>query len=100
MAGVYRHILGSGAWYSKGKSHHADKYVNDGQGIVGVGGLVSPAGFLYVEVQGEDGIGMCNFEVLFQKGRICWTFTMGHNELIFNVICVTFVTLREDIQIG
>ena len=56
--------------------------MNDGQGIVGVGGLVSPAGSLYIEVQGGDGIGMCNLEVISKKGGICCTSTMGHHEEI------------------
>ena len=54
--------------------------MNDGQGIVGVVGLVSPAGSLYFEGRGGDGIDMCKLEVISQRGGTCWTSKMGHHE--------------------
>ena len=42
---------------------HAEKEGNGGQGIVGVGGLVSPDGYLSVEGLGGYGSGMCNDRV-------------------------------------
>ena len=74
--------MDSGDWYSKGEYHHAAKYGNDGQGIVGVEGLVSPAGSLYFEGLGSYWIGMCNLEVISHKGGIYCTYTMGHHEEI------------------
>ena len=82
MAGIVRRLLDLGAWYSKGKSHHAEKYGNYVQGIVGDGGLVSPDGSLYIERRCGDVIGMCNLEVISQKGGICWTSKMVHHEEI------------------
>ena len=41
--------------YSKGKYHHPEKYGNDDQGRVRVGGFVYPTGFLSFEVEGVDG---------------------------------------------
>ena len=85
LEGIGRQLLESGACYSKGESHHAEKYGNYGQGIGWVGQLVSPAGSLYVEGLGRDGIVMCNLEVIYQKEGICCTSTMGHNEEIPDV---------------
>ena len=81
---IVRRLLESLACYSKGKSYHAEKYGNDVQGIVGVGGLVSPDGSLYFERQGRDGIGMCKLDVISQKEGICCTSTMGNHEEIPN----------------
>ena len=82
--GIVRRILESRTCYSKGKYHHAEKYGNDGQGIVQVGGLVYLAGSLYVEVRGIDGIGMCNLEFISHKEGICWTYAMVNNEEILD----------------
>ena len=43
---------------------------------------ITSYGYLYVEGRGVDGIGMCNLEVVSEKGGICWTSTMGNNEEI------------------
>ena len=80
MEGIIRCLLESGSWYSKGKYRHYEKDGNDDQGIVRVGGFVSPTGYLYIEGRGGDGTGMCNLEVLYQKGEICRTYTMGKQE--------------------
>ena len=68
------------------KSQHADKYGNCGQGRVGVVGLVFPARYLSVEVLDGCGSGMCNLEVISQKGYICWTSTIVQHEQIPNVV--------------
>ena len=43
---------------------------------------ITSYGYLSVEWRGVDGSGMCNLEVVYQKGVICWTYTMGQNEEI------------------
>ena len=65
---IVRRLLESGTWYSKRRYHCAKKDGNNGQGIVGLGGLVSPAWSLYVEGRGGSGSGICNLEVVNQKG--------------------------------
>ena len=62
------------------KSRHSDKYGNNGQEIVGVGGLVFPAGYVSVEERGRDRSGVCNIEVFYQTGEICWTSTIGKHK--------------------
>ena len=37
-------------------------------------------GYISVEGRVVDRIGMCNSEVVSQKGGICWTSTMGQHE--------------------
>ena len=69
-------------WYSKGKSHYAEKYGGNGQGRFGFGGLVFPSGSLSVEVIVGDGGGVCNLEVFSHKGGVCCTYTMVHHEYI------------------
>ena len=70
----------SGACYSKGKYHHAKKDGNNGQGIVGFGGLVSPAGYLSVEVRDGNGSVVCNLEVVSTKEDICQKSTIGRHK--------------------
>ena len=68
MEVIVRCLLELVAWYSEEKYCHNEKYGNDGQGIVGVGRMVSPSGSLSVEGRGGYGIGMCNLRLSFRKG--------------------------------
>ena len=61
---IVRRILESGTWYSKRRYHCAKKDGNNDQGIVGLGGFVSPARSLSVE--GRCGSGMYNLEVVYK----------------------------------
>ena len=45
---------------------------------------ITSYGYLYVEGRGFDGSGMCNLEVISQKGGLYWTYTMGQNEEILD----------------
>ena len=42
--------------------------------------MITSYGYLYVEGIGVDGIGMCNLEVVSEKGGICCTSIMGQHE--------------------
>ena len=78
--GIVRSLLDLGTWYSKWKYHHAEKYGNNVQGKVGFGGLVYPAGSLYLEGRGGYGSGLYNLEVVSHKGDICWKSTTRQHE--------------------
>ena len=41
---------------------------------------ITSYGYLYVEGRCVDGIGMCNLEVVSDKGGIYWIFTVGQHE--------------------
>ena len=48
--------------------------------------VITSYGYLSVEVRFGDGSGMCNIDIVSQKGEICWTYTMGQHEEIPDVM--------------